>query len=510
MRQDFVAAKKVQTEDDISASVVVPTKHVKGLNKHINSESIKLVVNCENHLFQRPDDAINRGLDKQTESDLAGNNNFISNFEPLTSRDARELVEDAIHFQDYSAPMRKRIRDAAKKPDSEYFVSSAHPRIVNGKPSPNMRYLQRRPDLANPRHKYLAVMGTRLARGLTLEQPVHFPVNAVLQGRRNNPQDKERGIRPLAVYNPIHYQELPELFMDLICSLTGKSPSTTGAGSEGALTKGPFNALSTTTDLNNALVSFILCGHDGFSSAAGYIGSRRRIDHDISMLIPEIWCRFPIEQREPQYLIEHGYLEKLDDFEFKGKTVYASRLGYRITHNFVHAYFGKLFDSPTIVFDEAMLRPETQDMDAYVDGINNITEAQQRVAKAYFEDDSINDACPPLQAILHIMANGHYDGKTVDDPAIRGMFTREYLMQSDWYQERLRIKQERDAALWQMNRDYVEQKMDELKEDDTEKWADLQGRIEKAEQMIEWVSSQNYLDQLQGTLGADWVHRENA
>ena len=148
MRQDFVAAKKVQTEDDISASVVVPTKYVKGLNKHINSESIKLVVNCENHLFQRPDDAINRGLDKQTESDLAGNNNFISNFEPLTSRDARELVEDAIHFQDYSAPMRKRIRDAAKKPDSEYFVSSAHPRIVNGKPSPNVRYLQRRPDLA--------------------------------------------------------------------------------------------------------------------------------------------------------------------------------------------------------------------------------------------------------------------------------------------------------------------------------------------------------------------------
>ena len=75
---------------------------------------------------------------------------------------------------------------------------------------------------------------------------------------------------------------------------------------------------------------------------------------------------------------------------------------------------------------------------------------------------------------------------------------------------KLRIKQERDAALWKMNRDYVEQKMDELKEDDTEKWADLQGRIEKAEQMIEWVSSQNYLDQLQGTLGADWVHREKA
>jgi len=72
-------------------------------------------------------------------------------------------------------------------------------------------------------------------------------VNAVLPGRRNNPADKKAGIRPLSVYNPIHYQEIPELFMDFICSLTGKSPSTTGAGSEGALTKGPFNMLTPTT-----------------------------------------------------------------------------------------------------------------------------------------------------------------------------------------------------------------------------------------------------------------------
>ena len=50
--------------------------------------------------------------------------------------------------------------------------------------------------------------------------------------------------------------------------------------------------------------------------------------------------------------------------------------------------------------------------------------------------------------------------------------------------------------------------VNELKEDETDKWADLQERIEKAENMIEWVSSQSYLDRLQGTLGADWVHRE--
>ena len=46
--------------------------------------------------------------------------------------------------------------------------------------------------------------------------------------------------------------------MDFVSSLTGKSPSTTGAGSEGALTKGPFNAVLPITDLNNALVSYLL------------------------------------------------------------------------------------------------------------------------------------------------------------------------------------------------------------------------------------------------------------
>jgi len=508
LRQDFVAATKVQTEDDITASTVIPVSYVEGeLNKRYGNSSVKLVKNCENRLFQRPDDAINRGQDTQTESDLAEDGNFISNFEPLTSDDARAQVEDAINFQDYSQPMQELIRKAAKGDDTEYFVSSAHPRIVDGAHSKNVRYLQKRPDLANPRYLYLAQTGTRLSRGLSLEQPVHFPVNAVLQGRRNNPEEKAAGIRPLAVYNPIHYQELPELFMDLICSLTGKSPSTTGAGSEGALTKGPFNALSTTADLNNALVSFILCNHAGYSSAAGHIGAERKVDHDISMLIPEIWCRLPIQQRDPSYLIENGHLEKIEDFEYEGKTIHASRLGYRITEKFVHAFFGKVFDSPTIVFDEEMLRPETQGMEAYVDGVNNIVEAQQKVAKAYFEDGSIDDACPPLKAVLHVMASGQYEGKTIDDPAIREMFTLDYLLQSDWYKERLVIKQQRDAALWQMNKEYIEQKMDDSNESVTELWAQLQGQTENADQMLEWVNSDSYLERLQGTLGADWIHK---
>src|SRR5262249_22689331 len=155
--------------------------------------------------------------------------------------------------------------------------------------------------------------GARLARRLRAEDPVLFPVASVLSGRRNNAP--EVGLRPLCVWNPIHYQELPELFMDYVCSVTGKSPSTTGAGSEGALTKGPFNALSPTADLNNALVSMVLTGYAGFSTAAGWIGPEHRFDHDLSLLVPELWCRVGPEERDPARMIAEGHLERLSDYE---------------------------------------------------------------------------------------------------------------------------------------------------------------------------------------------------
>ena len=85
------------------------------------------------------------------------------------------------------------------------------------------------------------------------------------------------------MYNPLHYQELPELLMDYVCCVTGKSPSTTGAGSEGALSKGPFNAIGATADLNNMLVSMILTEYGGFSSAAGWIGPKYRMVSQYSL-----------------------------------------------------------------------------------------------------------------------------------------------------------------------------------------------------------------------------------
>lgn len=501
VRQDFIAAEKIQMEDDISVSVVVPDHCLDECRPEQHSgDSVKLIKNCEYRLFQRPDDACIPGYDKQTEQDMAASGNFIANYEPLKGDNLSAVVEDVMIHGSFTPPMRNLLQEAYDKGDG-YVVSSAHSRVIDGKPSKNPRYLQTRPDLINPVRKYVANMSTRMHHKLSMSVTVCHPVDAVLAGRRNNPP--QPGIRSLAVYNPIHYQELPELFMDFICSLTGKSPSTTGVGSEGALTKGPFNALRPTADLNNALVSFILTGYAGFSSSAGHVGPDMPVEHDISLLVPEIWARIKAEDRDPQFLIKNGYLEPLEDFEHEGQKVLASRLGYRITDRFVHGFMGKIFDNPQAVFTEELLKPEVQDMMPFVDGINNIVEAQQKVAQQYIDDGSVDDACPPLYALIHIMASGEYNGKTAHDACIRELFTRDSLLSSDWYRERLEIKQQREMALWEKHvKNLRAFSLLHGHEDEAERLG-ISSRLAEATAKLAYVSSKDYLDSLVGTIGAD-------
>jgi hypothetical protein len=509
LRQDFVAADKVQMEDDITASVVVPARRLVGLpGEYDGHPSLKLAQNCEFRLFQRPDDAVHPGLDRQAEKDMASAGLFCSNFQPLTSDDMRVIREDVASHDAFTPPMRDHVDRNAARSEPGWSICSARPRIIGGKPTKNPRYLQLRPDMARPRDRYVAEMGARLSRRLPLSAPVHFPVIAVMSGRRNNPP--ETGIRPLCVYGPIHYQELPELFMDYVCSLTGTSPSTTGAGSEGALTKGPFNALAATADLNNALVSFLLTGYAGFSSAAGFVGPHYRVDHDISLLIPEIWCRLFPHERDPRHLIEAGHLERLTDYDYEGKPVLASRLGWRITAKFVHTYFGRVFDNPTAVFTDDILKPELQDPAVFADGVANIVEAQKRVASMYFEDGTIEDCCPPLRALIHLMAHGHFEGRDASDPAIRGMFTRESLLTSEWYADRLTVKQRRDLELWERHVRSLTEFLASPGHRDEAQRLGIPRRLEHARAELERVRSPEYVRSLVGTIGADPVHRPTA
>jgi hypothetical protein len=502
LRSDYVPAAKVQLEDDITVSAVVPNALLHKLNpRYSGHTSYKMIskTNPENRLFQRPDDAIIRGFDKQTEEDFSREDTFFSNFEPLTPKDAQEILAAPVTFDAFTKPMQDVVRRSAS--GSGYFVSSAHPRLVGGKPSKNPRYLQMRPDVANPRATYISQIGTRLYRKLGVDEPLYNPVNAVLPGRRLNPP--EPGIRSLAVYGPVHFQETPELFMENISSLTGKSPSTTGAGSEGALTKGPFNALPPIIDLNNALVSHILTGTNCFITAAGYVGPNLRVDHDISVVIPEVWARMDAHEREIEYLLSNNYIEQCQDFEHEGKTVLASRLGYRITAQFVSAFFGRVFDNPNAIFEESMLRPELQDIASFADGIDNIVGTQKRIAENYFADKSIELACPPLRALLHIMRDGEWEGTTASDPKFRDLFSPDELLKSEWYEARLQTQKKVDEVLWRRHFVYLTGLLDSTALVDKASQQQIADKLKICETMLGRISASDYAAGLVGFIGAD-------
>ena len=279
--------------------------------------------------------------------------------------------------------------------------------------------------------------------------------------------------------------------------------TTTGAGSEGALTKGPFNALLPVHDLNAALVSYLVTGYQGFTTAAGHIGRKFRVDHDISLLVPEVWSRMFMNERDPHHLIENSFLEKVEDFEHKGATIEASRLGYRITKHFVSSFFGRVFSAPDTVFNEEMLRPELQSMEDFVDGLDNIISTQRNVALNYFQDGGIDAAIPPLKALLHIMAHGQYQGKDLKPPDIRAMFTREATLASDWYQARLDAKVRVDQAIWKRHIAYLESFLEKPNYQSELRRLKITGRLDRALGMLGYVQSAEYRESLVGMIGTD-------
>jgi hypothetical protein len=234
------------------------------------------------------------------------------------------------------------------------------------------------------------------------------------------------------------------------------------------------------------------------------------VDHDVSLLVPEIWCRMRVAERDPEFLRRQGFLEKVEDLTLGRRTVLASRLGFRITSLFVDRFLGRIFETPGAVFPAELLRPELQDLELFATGVDAIVESQRRVALYYFEDGSVEAACPPLKALLHIMAHGSYQGAGVDAPHLRALFQREALLASDWYQERLRVKRKRDTALWRRHAAALERFR--AGSDSPARCGlgleerDLQDRQDLVRHELERVSGPAYLRELRGTIGADPFH----
>jgi len=121
----------------------------------------------------------------------------------------------------------------------------------------------------------------------------------------------------------------------------------------------------------------------------------------------------------------------------------------------------------------------------------------------YFDDGSINQACPPLKALLEVMRNERWEGKGLAHPELRRLFSRESLLASDWYAARLKAKQSIDCRLWRRHTEYLQRFLKKASYADEAERLGIDGRLSHARKTFERVNSPAYLQSLQGTLGAE-------
>jgi hypothetical protein len=119
----------------------------------------------------------------------------------------------------------------------------------------------------------------------------------------------------------------------------------------------------------------------------------------------------------------------------------------------------------------------------------------------YIEDGSINIACPPLKALLYIMTEGSYEGKGVEDESIRSMFTRDYLLSSDWYKDRLLNKQLADIEIWKRHVKYLGSVIESAETRGEHELNSLKEDLKDAEAQFKYVKSAAYLKSLHGYTG---------
>ena len=105
------------------------------------------------------------------------------------------------------------------------------------------------------------------------------------------------------------------------------------------------------------------------------------------------------------------------------------------------------------------------------------------------------------------MAYGSVGGRDASHPEVRALFTRESLLASDWYQERLAVKQQRDVALWQRHVRSLTEFLARAGHREEAERLGIGRRLERARAELERVGSPAYLQGLVGTIGADPVHR---
>jgi hypothetical protein len=96
----------------------------------------------------------------------------------------------------------------------------------------------------------------------------------------------------------------------------------------------------------------------------------------------------------------------------------------------------------------------------------------------------------------------------MSDPELRSYFERDYVINSDWYKERLQLKQQKDVNFYTNQISYLERFISNAENNLLVAEMDLDTRLQNVKNMLATASSPEYIDSLVGTIGADPLCRK--
>jgi hypothetical protein len=203
-------------------------------------------------------------------------------------------------------------------------------------------------------------------------------------------------------------------------------------------------------------------------------------------------------------MISKGLLEKVPSMDFNGEALPTQYLGYRITRRFAHEFLGRIFTDPISIFPEDMLKPELQDEAQYADSLRNLVETGKSVAQRYFQDGSIEKACPPLRALLELMSEGSGEGKSLQDEEFRKLFDPESILSSDWYEERLKTRHSVTKNYWEQRIAYLEKFLEDHANREASKRLGIPNKLDFAKDALSRLSDEKEaIERIHGCLGTD-------
>ena len=106
------------------------------------------------------------------------------------------------------------------------------------------------------------------------------------------------------------------------------------------------------------------------------------------------------------------------------------------------------------------------------------------------------------------MAYGTYEGKEISDPELRKYFERDYITNSDWYKDRLKLKQEKDIRFYGSQIAYLETFISNPNNSDLVSEMKIKDRLKSVKKLYNEAISEAYLDSLVGTIGADPLYKK--